>query len=280
MTMSEPPELQPYLGAENDDIDLSGTPLEPEADEPENVGTDEQDSPAPEQEEAAPEAAPPAPDLNASLTAMIELQRNQMEAQQRQAEEARRQAAEQQQRASAPKPLMEQEEWTAQYDEAMSAAAYDPTARQTLMRMNRELAQEQAQQMMNSFRGDMQLQMRADQVLRQSVEASRTQYGDLVTAEDFDAVAAQVFGDDRANIARALDPQYNPQAAQTRQMLAWAAMGKAQAEGRSQRPAPTTPPPNPRTAARTQPGKPAPKNDMWADEDYVNGVYADLWSRK
>lgn len=271
--MSDHPETAlPYLEEENDPIDLTGDEVAPEVEE-EASSVEEQ--PAPEEPTPAPA---PQNTINDQLAQLLAVQTREAEARQQQAEEQRRQ----QQEAQRPKPLMEREDWRQRYEEALERSTYDGAARTDLARMNQELVREEAQSMFLDMRGELQLEMRADTALRSAVQSVQRQYGDVVTEADYMQVAQDVFGLDRANLARALDPGLNPQAAQVQQLLAETAAGRAFLSGRVQKNKQQTPPPNPRSATRTAtPGKAKPSSsDMWTDTNYVNGVMADAWRRK
>lgn len=278
----------PYLSSEeNDAIDLTGTEvLTPE---PEEVVTSDTPEAEAATEETTDEAAPsadignpitPAPNLTEQMAQLVAMQTADMQRRQQEAAEQQRLAQLQAQQASAPKPLMEQEEWRSRYYDMMSRAPYDEDARGVFATMNRELAREEAQAQVATMREELRLEMRGDNILRSAATSARQQYGDLISDADFNAVAAEVFGDNPAAIARALDPHLNPNADRTREILAQAAAGRAFLSGRAQQPARPTPPPNPRTGARaanpTKPTKTA--QDMWNDPNYLDGVMGDVFS--
>lgn len=263
---------------ENDQIDLTGTEI-PEVTDPEVESAELDVIPEPEPEVVTPEPEPtptaPNPnDFMARMDRLAAMQEQQMLAAQQQAEQQRRQ----QEEAARPKPLMEQPEWMAEYDALLERAGYDPDARKQLAVKNRELAREEAQAALAPFQQQSQWESRGDTVLREAGHAVRQQYGDMVTDETFNRVAMQVFGS-RANVAQALDAT-NPQAAVTRDMLAKLAIGEAVTSGKYKPGTKATPPPNPRSPARSaNPAAPAKTNkELYGDPDYVDGVIADAFN--
>lgn len=269
---------------ENDVIDLSGAATPPE-EVTNDTPTPEQDQPqdAPEETPSNSDAAPVAPaqpDFTAQLAQLTATMQQDLQARHQREEQARQAEALRQQEAARPKPLMEQDEWRERYEQAATAMSYDADARRQFAAMNQELAREQATQMMSQMRGDIQYEMRSSTAIRDTYIAAQGQYGNAVTEADVEAAAARAFGQDRAGLARALDPAINPGAADVRQFLADAAFGVAYRAGRVKPASPATPPPNPRSAARTStPAKTPtdPNAEMWNDRDWLDQQTTDLW---
>lgn len=255
----------------DEDLPTDGLPEEPEL--------SQSDTPEPETPpvEAAPEPtpeAPPAPDLNTTVAQLAATMQAQMAAQQQQAEQTRQAQERQQQEQARPVALLDQEVWREKYYETLSRSSYDSEAAREIAGMNQELAREQAQQMIHGMREEMRLEMQADSLMATAARESLTPYGGLVKESDFTAVALEVFGGNRAQLAAALSPQ-NPKSAELRLTLADAAAGKALREGRITPGKPNpTPPANPRSAARPTPGAAVPVNEI-TDPD---AVLAALWN--
>lgn len=219
--------------------------------------------------EAAPDTTPAAEADPYGIRALAQEQREFLKLQREQVE---RQNAPQPQ--AAPKPLMQQEDWTARYDAAAEASSYDPGARQTMLRMNQELAVEAARDMQNQLRTETQAQFGAEGAVGTLRTEARSVLGDLIPDSVLDDVTQQVFGGNRALMGTALqDPavrQLVIDAAAGRQMRA----GKAAPTGA---PARTPPPANLQSSARDTKAS-RTQTEMWGDTEYVDRVFADAWS--
>lgn len=260
----------------NDEQDVPASMQDAPEVEPSQSDSPAPDAPAPETPPAPeptsePEpAAPPVPNLTEQMTGLVSTIRADYERRQQEAEQSRQAELQRQAEAARPRPLMEQDEWRTRYDAALERSSFDPDARRLVASMNQELAREQAQALMAQTRDELRLEMQADNLLRSAAREALTPYGGLLTEADFQAEAERVFGGDRAALAQALR---SPQAAQLRETLADAAMGRAFRAGRIQQPTRATPPANPRSAARPAPAAPAPVNEV-TDPD---AVMAALW---
>lgn len=254
--------------------DETDTPEEQELDQPEAEAS-ETDAPQIDaaSEEQPAEVAPPATDLAQTVQQLAASMLAEQQQRATLAEQTRQAEAIRQQQASAPKPLMDQEAWRSEYEQAIQDQSWDDNARKTLIRMNQELMREEARNMVAEQTSALRLEMQADTLMQTAAREALTPYGGMVQESDFQAEALRIFGGNRAAIAQALSPQ-NPEAAALRETLADAAFGRAYRAGRVKPGAANpAPPANPRSAARPAAGVApvAPATD-------VNAEIAALWS--
>ena len=252
---------------EDDDLEPQTLADTPEGEDAPQAGTDADAAPEPEQTPAFPAAV-----AGFDFTAMNELV----------ASERDRQA---QARQPAPQTAAE---WASPYErpgaqerlDALLEQSFDPASMQEYQRLTRGYEAEIRAKEMDDRFGQMaqniQLQNSAPSMAQTAFNSVKGGYTDQLTAEDFSAVANEIFPD-AANMARALDDRFNPMAQQTRQMIADAAYGKKMRAGGFNAPAAPKPPPGVRSAGRP-PIPLQPMNEL-TDPQQVDDVIAAL-SRK
>lgn len=221
-----------------------------------------------------PEPVTPPVDLAAQVAALTDTFRQSMEFQRQQAE---RQAQ------PAPPPAWvdpyDRPENTAKLDDLEERASFDPEARAALRTFRRQLDDERMEHRLGEREALIRQELQATQTV-QTVErqllTEATQHGDLVSGDDVQAVAAEVFRDlPTSQRAAALqDPGL-------RKLLVEAAAGRRLLSGK-QPVAPNAPRPAPPAQVRSgNNATPAPSKATqanWADPDYMAGVMADAWN--
>ena len=154
--------------------------------------------------------------------------------------------------------------------------AYDEQAQrefnQLQAQMTNERVQYQTAQQIAAVQQQMQFMYAAPQVQQSAFAEVQGQYGQTLTRDNWDAVLRETFGDNPQAIAQALDPRYNPAAAQTRILLADAAANRAVRNGQQAAPQPRAVPPVSVQSAARNPAPSRANLDQWSDPAYMQSV--------
>ena len=258
--------------------DREWTPLEDDELEPQTLADTPEVEAAPESD--AEPADLPEPEQTAPLPAAVDIQGfNELIAAERERMAQARQPAPQTPAA-----------WVDPYQrpgaqerlDALLEQSFDPASMQEYQRLTRgyeaEIRQRELDERFGAMQQNIQLQNSAPSVAQTAFNSVKGSYTDQLTADDFSAVASEIFPD-AANMARALDERFNPQAQQTRQMIADAALGRAMRSGKLQAAPTPTPPPGVRSVARQATQAPRAINELM-DPEAVDDMIAAMSRRR